>query len=66
MQEGKKGIESRDGIVEMKAIEMVVIPNNFENKYVANNECKIFTRKVKGIFNSGISVGNSMLRKILG
>lgn len=51
--EGEMSIELRDGIVNLKAGEMYVIPKGVEHKPFAKKECKIMLIEPRGVINTG-------------
>jgi len=53
--EGELDIKFRDGIVNLKAGEMFVIPRGKEHKPIAKKECKIMLIEPKGVLNTGDS-----------
>ena len=55
--EGMMSIEFRDGIVDLSAGEMFVVPKGIEHKTYAENECKIMLVEPRGIINTGDSGG---------
>ena len=55
--EGKMSIKFRDGVVELSAGEMFVVPKGVEHKPCAENECKILVVEPKGTINTGDTRG---------
>ena len=55
--EGEMGIELRDGLVELKAGEMFVVPKGVEHKPFAKSECKLLLIEPKGTVNTGDAGG---------
>ena len=51
--EGTLTIEFRDGMVNLNAGEMFVIPKGLVHKPVANSECKVMIVEPKGVVNTG-------------
>jgi len=56
--EGDLNIEFRDGVANLKAGEMFVIPKGVEHRPVALNECKVMLVEPKGVVNTGDAGGN--------
>ena len=55
--EGEMEIEFRDGRVELKAGEMVVVPKGVEHKPVAVEECHVMLVEPRGVLNTGDAGG---------
>ncbi|MCF6194213.1 MAG: cupin domain-containing protein [Kangiellaceae bacterium] len=53
VMQGSLVIELRDGIVNLNAGEMFVVPKGVEHKPVAEKECQIMLIEPKGIINTG-------------
>jgi mannose-6-phosphate isomerase-like protein (cupin superfamily) len=60
--EGEMSIDFRDGKVDLKAGEMLVIPKGAEHKPFADEECKIMLVEPAGTINTG-SAGGEMTAK---
>lgn len=56
--DGEMSIAFRDGNVNLKKGEMVVVPKGVEHKPVADNECKIMTIEPAGTVNTGDAGGD--------
>lgn len=54
---GEMSIEFRDGVVELAAGEMFVVPKGVEHKPVALKECEIILIEPRGLVNTGNSGG---------
>ena len=61
--EGTMCIKFRDGIVELSAGEMFVVPKGVEHKPCAENECKILVIEPRGVLNTGDSGGELTITK---
>jgi len=57
--DGEMGIEFREGKVDLKAGELIVVPKGVEHKPFAKNECKIMVVEPAGTINTG-SAGGEM------
>ena len=57
--EGEMVIEFREGKVDLKAGEMIVVPRKVEHKPFAKNECKIMLVEPAGTINTG-NAGDEM------
>lgn len=57
--DGEMAIEFRDGRVELKAGELVVVPKGVEHRPVAERECKVMLLEPAGTVNTG-SAGGEM------
>lgn len=55
--EGSMQIEFRDGMVDLSAGEMFVVPKGIEHKPVAQSECKILLVEPAGVINTGEAGG---------
>ncbi len=55
--DGEMSIEFRDGIVDLKAGEMFVVPKGVEHKPLAERECKIMLVEPAGTVNTGNTGG---------
>ncbi len=55
--DGEMSIEFRDGKVDLKAGEMIVVPKKVEHKPLAENECKIMLIEPAGTINTGDAGG---------
>jgi mannose-6-phosphate isomerase-like protein (cupin superfamily) len=55
--EGEMTIAFRDGKVDLKAGEMIVVPKKIEHKPFAENECKIMLVEPAGTINTGDAGG---------
>ncbi len=55
--EGEMSIEFRDGKVDLKAGEMIVVPKKVEHKPFAEDECKIMLVEPAGTINTGDAGG---------
>jgi mannose-6-phosphate isomerase-like protein (cupin superfamily) len=56
--EGSLVIEFRDGRVELKPGEMIVVPKGVEHKPYAENECSILLIEPRGTLNTGDAGGD--------
>ena len=61
--EGTMFIKFRDGIVELSAGEMFVVPKGVEHKPCAENECKILVVEPRGVINTGSAGGELTITK---
>lgn len=57
--DGEMAIDFRDGRIELKAGELVVVPKGVEHKPVAERECRIMLLEPAGTVNTG-SAGGEM------
>lgn len=55
--DGEMSIEFRDGKVDLKAGEMIVVPKKVEHKPFAEDECKIMLVEPAGTINTGDAGG---------
>ena len=55
--EGSMAIDFRDGRVELKAGEMVVVPRGVEHKPCARDECRVMLIEPRGVVNTGDAGG---------
>jgi mannose-6-phosphate isomerase-like protein (cupin superfamily) len=55
--EGEMRIDFRDGPVELKAGEMIVVPKGVEHKPCAGEECKVLLIEPAGTINTGDAGG---------
>ena len=55
--EGEMSIEFREGKVDLKAGEMVVVPKDVEHKPIAEKECRIMLVEPAGTVNTGNAGG---------
>ena len=53
MIEGSMSIELEDGVVELNAGEMYVVPKGVMHKPFAEKECKIMLVEPRGVVNTG-------------
>ncbi len=56
--EGKMRIDFRDGNVDLKAGEMLVVPKGVEHKPLAEMECKVMLVEPAGTMNTGDAGGD--------
>ena len=56
--EGSMKIELEDGIVELNAGEMYVVPKGVQHKPYAEQECKVMLVEPKGVVNTGEASGD--------
>ena len=62
--DGEMSIVFRDGVVNIKNGEMVVVPKGVEHKPVADNECKIMTIEPAGTVNTGDAGGDMTVEEV--
>jgi mannose-6-phosphate isomerase-like protein (cupin superfamily) len=55
--EGEMRIEFRDGVVQMQAGDLFVVPRGMEHKPVADTECRILIIEPRGVKNTGNAGG---------
>jgi mannose-6-phosphate isomerase-like protein (cupin superfamily) len=55
--EGEMTIEFRDGMIDLKAGEMIVVPKKVEHRPFAKEECKIMLVEPAGTINTGDAGG---------
>jgi mannose-6-phosphate isomerase-like protein (cupin superfamily) len=56
--EGSMKIELEDGVVELSAGEMYVVPKGVMHKPSAEKECQIMLVEPRGVVNSGVAVSD--------
>ncbi|RFF31675.1 cupin domain-containing protein [Wenzhouxiangella sediminis] len=54
---GRMGIELRDGLVELRAGEMYVVPRGVEHRPFAEEECHVLLVEPRGVVNTGDADG---------
>jgi mannose-6-phosphate isomerase-like protein (cupin superfamily) len=55
--EGEMAIEFHDGVVQLSAGEMYVVPKGVEHRPVARTECKVMLVEPRGVVNTGEAGG---------